>query len=316
MQYIPFPTCSETSLPLSLRYGVSESVNCTIPSVPDDLYHLLEYYVHSDVPMSCRVPTEPLTPSGLTGYADGNREQEDQQSDSSSGSDVAVLDTSGPAYTPLMFALQGTLQSSHLHLWTDMNVLAHLMSSAGHERAKKGNGYVVAGTAYSVPEFDVSVLRGKSGSGGTLSKEEEDTAISQAAREPWTAGHGTKVVRGEPLTFSLRVHWVEGGSAIGWPARKGEDTSSGGAVAAFLSKVLFFAMAASVGALVALYWERRRRAGWRGDGILGVRPQGKGSVGIVYGNGGRMNGYGGYSAASGPPAGGGYGFSSMNGKRD
>ena len=248
MQYIPFPTCSETSLPLSLRYGVTESINCTIASVPDEYYHLLEYYVHSDVPMTCRVPTEPLTSSTLAAFGEGDKDKEDEQkSDSASASDVDVLGTSGPAYTPLTFALQGTLQSSHLHLWTDMNVLAHLISSAGPKRGRK-SGYVVAGTAYSVPEFDVSVLREKT-EGQPLSEEERDVAISQAARDPWTAGHGTKVKRGEPLTFSLHVRWVEGGSAIGWPARKGEDTgSSGSAVTAFFSRILFFASAASVGA--------------------------------------------------------------------
>lgn len=322
MQYIPFPTCAETSRPLSLRYGISESVNCTIATVPDDLYHLLEYYVHSDVPMSCRVPTEPL--SSAAGLARYRTEDEDKErkSDSQPGAstDVDVLDTtSGPAYTPLTFALQGTLQTSHLHLWTDMNVLAHgIPSSAGRKRGKKGPGYMVAGTAYSVPEFDVSLFRGSSDSAGkALTRDEADVAVSRAAREPWTAGHGTKVVRGEPLTFSLHVRWVEGGSAIGWPGRTAEDADGGGAVAAFVSKALFFALAASVGALVALYWERKRRTGWRGDGILGAPPRGKGSVGIVYGNGGRMNGYGGYSAASGATAGGGgYGLGFMNGKRD
>ncbi|RMJ22542.1 hypothetical protein PHISP_06589 [Aspergillus sp. HF37] len=323
MQYIPFPTCAETSRPLALRYGISESVNCTIATIPDDLYHLLEYYVHADVPMSCRVPTEPLSSAGLAGYRIDNEDKErnsDSDSQSGASTDVDVLDTSsGPAYTPLTFALQGTLQTSHLHLWTDMNVLAHgIPSSAkGRKRGKKGSGYVVAGTAYSVPEFDVSPFRGTSGDGGkTPSREEADVAVSRAAREPWTAGHGTKVVRGEPLTFSLHVRWVEGGSAIGWP-RTAEDAEGGGAVAAFVSKALFFALAASVGALVALYLERRRRTGWRGDGILGAPPRGKGSVGIVYGDGGRMNGYGGYSAASGAVAGGGgYGLGFMNGKRD
>ncbi|RJE22446.1 hypothetical protein PHISCL_05223 [Aspergillus sclerotialis] len=301
MQYIPFPTCKETSLPLSLRYGVSESINCTIASLPDEMYHLLEYYVHSDVPMTCRVPTEPL--SSIPAAWDKRKEEDS----------VNVLESSGPSYTPLTFGLQGTLQTSHLHLWTDMNVLAHKISSSakGSKKARsKGPGYVVAGTAYSVPEFHSMKLK----KGAKLSKEEESVAVAEAAREPWTAGHGTKVIRGEPLTFTFHVRWIEGGNTIGWPARGDEGDSSSG-IAVFFSKVVFFVLAASVGAMVALYWERKRRVGWRGDGILGAPPRGKGSVGITYGNGGRINGYGGYSSASGAAVSGngvGYGL----GKRD
>ncbi|TPR09858.1 AMP-binding enzyme family protein [Aspergillus niger] len=182
LQYIPFPTCNETSQPLSLHYGVAEqTLTCTIASLPDELYHLLEYYVHSDVPMTCRVPTAPLL--------------------SSSSPDIDIIDTidaSGEqAYTPITFAIQGTLQLSHLHIWTDMNVLVHNMAST-EKKKRKDPGYVVAGTAYSVPEFD-----------------------NRGAREPWTEGHGTKVVRGEPLTFRFSVKWVEGGRGIGWPSSDG-----------------------------------------------------------------------------------------------
>ncbi|OJZ86548.1 hypothetical protein ASPFODRAFT_134846 [Aspergillus luchuensis CBS 106.47] len=184
LQYIPFPTCNETSQPLSLHYGVAEqTLTCTIASLPDELYHLLEYYVHSDVPMTCRVPTAPLL------------------SASPSSPDIDIIDddvsTGGEqAYTPITFAIQGTLQLSHLHIWTDMNVLVHNMASTEKKKnRRKDPGYVVAGTAYSVPEFD-----------------------NRGAREPWTEGHGTKVVRGEPLTFRFSVKWVEGGRGIGWPS--------------------------------------------------------------------------------------------------
>lgn len=287
MQYIPFPTCLETSGPLSLHYGISESINCTIASVPDDLYHLLEYYVHADVPMTCRMPTGPLVRIPKEHEHDEKRKDEEETG-------IAAL--KGPSYTPITFALQGTLQTSHLHLWTDMNVLAHRVGgSNGKRRAQKG--YVVAGTAYSVPEFDASVLKKTAGK----SKEEKDRAVVDAAREPWTAGHGTKVVRGQPLMFSFNVRWVDGGKAIGWPGSGGfgSEEEEGSPVAGFFSKMLFFVAAAGLGGMAALYWERKRRASWRGDGILGVPPRGKGSVGITYGNGGRMNGYGGYSASSG-----------------
>ncbi|KAF4214753.1 hypothetical protein CNMCM5878_008943 [Aspergillus fumigatiaffinis] len=316
LQYIPFPTCNETFLPLALRYGVTETINCTISSLPDELYHLLEYYVHSDVPLACRVPTAPLSPSTQAGPSPDTKKSEN--------TDLSPLDNGGPAYTPLTFALQGTLQRSHLHIWTDMNVLVHNIPSAS--KTKKSNrkskhaspGYVVAGTAYSIPEFDGPLPKQKD-----ADEDDAAVAVSEAARDPWTAGHGTKVIRGEPLTFTFHVTWVEGGKGIWWPAGGPDSAGGSSGVASFFSKLFFFVLAAGVGAVVALYWERngaRRRAGWRGDGILGAStPRGKGSVGIAYGNGGKINGYGGYSPSSTPSVvatgGGGYGYGGY-GKKD
>lgn len=298
---------------------MTETINCTISSLPDELYHLLEYYVHSDVPLACRVPTTPLAPSAQAGPSPDTKKSEN--------TDLSPLDNGGPAYTPLTFALQGTLQRSHLHIWTDMNVLVHnIPSASASSKTKKGTrkskhaspGYVVAGTAYSIPEFDGPVLKDRD-------SDEDDAAVavSEAARDPWTAGHGTKVIRGEPLTFTFHVSWIEGGKGIWWPAGGPETGEEASGVASFFSRLFFFVLAAGVGAVVALYWERngaRRRAGWRGDGILGASaPRGKGSVGIAYGNGGKINGYGGYSPSSTPSVvaagGGGYGYGGY-GKKD
>ncbi|PYI33892.1 hypothetical protein BP00DRAFT_423705 [Aspergillus indologenus CBS 114.80] len=336
LQYIPFPTCNETSLPLALHYGVSETVNCTIASLPDELYHLLEYYVHSDVPMTCRVPTAPLAQHLLN-------TPETADDGQAAGSHELEIDTDGPSYTPITFALQGTLQRSHLHIWTDMNLLAHNIAADLEDmkhKAKKGKGqaaaagYVVAGTAYSVPEFDVIVQRQMQKKHTSDEEQAASAAVAEAAKDPWTAGHGTKVIRGEPLTFSFHVSWVEGGRGIGWPS-SGLGSSGtlgggdGGEGAGFFSRLVFFVMAAGVGAVVALYWERnggsfgvRRR---RGEGILGVSSSsrgkvGNGAVGITYGNGGKMNGYGGYSSAGAGngAAGAGYGYGGYtgSGKRD
>lgn len=188
-------------------------------------------------------------------------------------------------------------------------------------------GYAVAGTAYSTPEFEAAAKK------RAIDEDEEPVAVAQAAREPWTAGRGTKVVRGAPLTFSFHVAWVEGGAGIGWPERPVSGSFldqgravQGSGVGSFFSRLFFFFMAASVGALAALYWERnggrlRGRSGWRGDGILGVPPVRGKESGVTFGNGGRIDGYGGYSsaaAANGGGAGGGSlgygGFAS--GKRD
>ena len=264
--------------------------------------------------MTCRVPTGPLAPSAPQTPEKGSGDNEKDKE-----TDISILGSGEPAYTPLTFALQGTLQRSHLHIWTDMNVLVHNIASGSRSGSAKKNkrkskksapGYVVAGTAYSIPEFDAAHLFGnqKSSSSDGEKEEKAEVAVSEAAREPWTAGHGTKVIRGEPLTFTFHVSWVEGGSGIRWPSSPSSSSDKGSStVGAFFSRLFFFILAASAGAMAALHWERRRRAGWRGDGILGVPPtsspfsssaRGNGPTGIVYGNGGRMNGYGGFSSAS------------------
>ncbi|KAJ5907471.1 hypothetical protein N7495_000153 [Penicillium taxi] len=307
MKYIPFATCNETSAPFMLHYGVSETITCTIPALTDELYHVLEFYVHADVPMTCRLPTAPLISSSNT-PPDSSDKTESREEDS-----LAALSENGPAFTPITVALQGTLQRSHLHIWTDMNMLMHNIASdaaAQQEKSKQVSGtgqpgYAVAGTAYSTPEFEAAVK------GLELDEDEEVVVVAQAAREPWHAGHGTKVVRGEPLTFSFHIAWVEGGAGIGWPVRpesesflaladaKAQSSDSG-----LFSRMIFFVMAASVGAIAALYWERKDRLkGRRGDGILGVSSPARGGMGstVAFGNGGRINGYGGYAAT--PPNG-------------
>lgn len=36
--------------------------NCTIPFISDEFFHLLEFYVHNDAPLTCRIPARPLSP--------------------------------------------------------------------------------------------------------------------------------------------------------------------------------------------------------------------------------------------------------------
>ena len=286
------------------------------------MYHLFEFYVHSDVPMTCRVPTSPLS------AAPGSQPEKGDPESSSDEAPLAALSENGPPFTPMTIALQGTLQLSHLHIWSDMNMLMHDIASdaaAQQDSAQSVQsgqpGFVVAGTAYSTPEFEAAVKNIE------LDEDEEAVAVSQAAREPWTLGHGTKVVRGEPFTFSFHVAWLEGGSGIGWPERSKTEpflggSSAGGSSWSFFSRMLLFIMAGGVGGLIALYWERngqsfRARPGWRGDGILGVPPS-RGKTGVTFGNGGRINGYGGYSsAANGAGANGNGGYGGFpTGKRD
>ncbi|CAI7645995.1 unnamed protein product [Penicillium pancosmium] len=311
LQYVPFVTCNETSRPLSIHYGVPETITCTVPALSDTLYHLLEFYVHSDVPMTCRVPTAPLTQSSAFSKDSDSSDSETNEVESNS---LSALNDNGPPFTPITIALQGTLQKSHLHIWTDMNMLMHNMAADPAAQDDTSNaqtrqpGYTVAGTAYSTPEFEAALAKIQ------LDEDDKAVALAQAAREPWTPGHGTKVVRGEPLTFSFHVAWVEGGAGIGWPDRPeeysflgpgGRIVVEGGGGSGFFASAFFFLMAASVGGLGALYWERNRgglrgRSAWKGDGILGVPPSSSRSrSGVTYGNGGRINGYGGYTASAG-----------------
>src|SRR5664279_3503531 len=34
-------------------------INCTIPMITDPFFHLLEFYIHNDAPLSCRIPSRP-----------------------------------------------------------------------------------------------------------------------------------------------------------------------------------------------------------------------------------------------------------------
>jgi hypothetical protein len=254
------------------------------------------------------------TSSGSSSNSNSKKDGEYQvvPVDSDDGSGAAA---GGLPYTPLTIALQGTLQRSHLHIWTDMNVLMHQLSTVESPRKKSAAkysstpGYVVAGAAYSLPE-----LHSKDAD-KTLSAEEEDAAIIENARNPWTAGHGTKVIRGEPLTLVFRVSWVPGADSLGWLDHR--QAQQGTTLLGVITKLIFFVMAAGIGALLASYYQkvvRRGVGGWHGDGILGRPFKGRrGSTsGVGYGNGGWSNGYGGFatsnvSVSSGVGNGGGYG---------
>ncbi|KAI5777790.1 hypothetical protein EDC01DRAFT_623613 [Geopyxis carbonaria] len=123
LQYIPFALCNETSAPLSFSYlgGEDTGLNCTIPEVSDAMYHLLEFYVHHDTPLSCRIPARPLGGEGVGG---------------------GEADT----YVPLIFALAGKLELSHLHISTALNVLLHV--------SPETPGVIDAAAAYSSSAAD------------------------------------------------------------------------------------------------------------------------------------------------------------------
>lgn len=151
-------SCKETLRPLSLHYGVSETINCTIPELSDKLYHLLEFYVHSDAPLSCRLPARPPQ-------------------------HVEVVGEEAPAqeHIPLVFALAGTLQKSHMHVSTHLNVLLH--STPKHHARRHDSGVLDSAVAYST---------------SPLGHAESGEGFSSSSR---------KLVIGNDLPLSFSVRW-------------------------------------------------------------------------------------------------------------
>ncbi|KAF3484213.1 Glucose-6-phosphate isomerase [Arthroderma uncinatum] len=307
LQYIPFSVCNETGTPLAFHYGISETITCTIDSLSDSLYHLLEYYIHSDVPLACRIPTSPLAGS-QSKFTPGKDDK------GVKGDDGGLSST---PFTPMTIALQGTLQYSHLHMWTDMNVLFHRSTTIPSKDAKPSkhriNGQVVAGSAYSFP------LTAKKNKEGKVDR------MIPVPLDPWAAGKGNKIVRGEPLTFTFKVGWVDESDVSSFSAHR---SGAWGSFISMMWRVGMFVMAGSAGAIIAIWWERtigsrRKGARWDGDGLLGSLPSstrglfgsrriGDASGGI--GSSASMNGYGGYGLNS---AGGSHGYNGFSsGKRD
>jgi hypothetical protein len=133
LSYIPFPTCNETGRPLELLFGVEKDINCTLDFIDDPFFHLLEFYVHNDAPLTCRIPTKPLPSSVL--QKEFEKGTEDKTDGQGSLSDV---------YTPMIVALTGTLQLSHLHVSSSLNVLVHAAPKS------VAPGTIAAATAYSI----------------------------------------------------------------------------------------------------------------------------------------------------------------------
>ncbi|KAB5513096.1 hypothetical protein GE09DRAFT_1163442 [Coniochaeta sp. 2T2.1] len=124
LEWSPFPVCNETGAPLEFHYGIETELNCTIPFVSDPFFHLLEFYIHHDAPMSCRLPARPVPHVEVIGEKPYEME-----------------------YIPLVFAVAGTLQLSHLHISTHMNVLLH--STPKHHVQPHDSGVLDSGIAYS-----------------------------------------------------------------------------------------------------------------------------------------------------------------------
>lgn len=292
------------------------------------------------------MPTTPLTDAGrrqkftkaedAAAAAAAGAEKDESESESSKASKGGEAAVDSPPFTPLTFALQGTLQFSHVHIWTDMNVLLHrsyaLQSPSSPKPKDPVSGQVVAGTAYSFPSLENSSSedgkkkkKNKKNKNKNKSKNKNKNMadVISVPSDPWGA-EGTKVVRGEPLQFQFNVGWIGEDNVLSvTPPRK----STWDIITGLFYKTFIFGMVGGVGAVVALWWDRTRgkRGGrWDNDGLLGRLPSsGRGLFGRKLGGGEsnvglglKVNGYGGYGISSGGGGGNnGYGgFSS--GKRD
>ncbi|OBT85607.1 hypothetical protein VE02_05164 [Pseudogymnoascus sp. 03VT05] len=246
LKYVPFATCEETGLPLDLQYGVEADINCTIASVSDSLFHLLEFYIHNDAPLSCRLPARPPATVSLAGTQPPEQE-----------------------YVPLVFALAGTLQRSHLHVSTHLNILLH--SVPKHHLHKHDSGVVDSGAAYST---------------SPLAASSKDPHLAF----PYFANSNHKLIIGDPLPLSFSVRWFP---TPALPTTNGRFEWNGMGGHVYASTVFYILVAFGAGVLVCTvyFWgivlPKRLQARARGMG--GATPLG-GGYGIN--SGGLGNGWG------------------------
>ncbi|KAK5657617.1 hypothetical protein OQA88_2689 [Cercophora sp. LCS_1] len=230
IQWIPFPTCNETGLPLQFHYGVEGEQNCTIPMISDPFFHLLEFYIHNDAPMSCRLPARP--PAHV---------------------EVIGEDLPAQEYIPLVFALAGTLQLSHMHISTHMNVLLH--STPKHHLHPHDSGVLDSGTAYST-----SPLTHMEG------------------------GATRRLVIGDPLPLSFSVRWFP---TPALPRVEGKVEWSGMGGHIYASTIFYSIVSFGAGVVItaAYFLGSVLPKRLRGRGLGGATPLG-------YGVGGVGNGWG------------------------
>ncbi|KAF1813242.1 hypothetical protein P152DRAFT_513504 [Eremomyces bilateralis CBS 781.70] len=240
LQYIPFHICKETGRPLELLYGVDTTINCTLDFISDSLFHLLEFYVHNDAPLTCRLPTRPLpslSPPSSTdkGVPDSGPHDLPPPPDSASRPNTGI-GADDPLYTPLLVALTGTLQLSHLHVSNHLNLIVHTAHGAlspstspppntNTPQRRKGakDGLITAATAYSSPPF------------------------------PHTDSSNAKLVIGDELTLRFTVRWYGGALPV--------DGASGTRVS-WAGCLYYLAVGAGFGGGVVFAWLRRgKRAG-------------------------------------------------------
>ncbi|RPA75943.1 hypothetical protein BJ508DRAFT_417846 [Ascobolus immersus RN42] len=140
LQYVPFFPCLEaTKTPFSVPFLTTSQINCTIPSLSDELFHLFEFYLHADSPLQCRVPARPKDWGERSLDVEGSEQGDD-----------------GVDWVPVVFSLVGNIELSHVHIVTDMNLLFHLTDPTLNTPT------ITSATAYSI-NADTSTVRIKIG---------------------------------------------------------------------------------------------------------------------------------------------------------
>lgn len=230
MQWIDFPICQETGKPLRFHYGVEGEVNCTIPLVTDPFYHLLEFYIHSDAPLSCRIPARPR------GHTTVINEQPPPQE-----------------YIPLIFALSGKLELSHMHISTHLNVLLHSLPK--HHLHHHDSGALDSAISYST---------------SPLGHFKDSKSV--------------KLKIGDPLPLSLSVRWFPT-PALPKTEGKVEWAGLGGHIYAstFFYSLVSFVAGALVTGMYTMGVVLPRRL--KGRSLGGATPLGYGLPGGGVGNG-------------------------------
>ncbi|KAL9019715.1 MAG: hypothetical protein Q9185_003053 [Variospora sp. 1 TL-2023] len=234
------------AIPVScLNRTMRAHTNCTIASISDEFFHLLEFYVHNDAPLTCRIPTYPLlSPSGTSTIpAAGN---------------AAAGAAAANDYIPLIFALAGTLQYSHLHINTRLNVILHTSPDLARADAD-----ILAATAYSVPSLSHT---------------------------------SAKIVIGDPLALRLDVRWYTSPALPPSTTTASQTSGLGGHV--HFSTVVYCLLSAGVGVAASLAYfrgvELPRRIKRYGKDRVGGGGGGGGERGYAFPGSGAfgMNGYG------------------------
>lgn len=246
MQYVPFPTCLETTAPLTLHYGIEGPQNCTF-LVDDSLYHLLEFYIHNDAPLTCRLPARP--PSSVKFHPDSP--------EASADLDEALK----PEYVPLIFALAGQLQLSHLHVSSKMNILLH--SVPKHHLQKHDSGIIDSGAAYSTSPL------------ASITPNPEATYHNLP-----DLVHNQKLVIGENLKLQFDVRWFPSPNL---PETNGKYEWNGMGSYVQISRLLYIMIGLGIGILGTHIWKRQQFLKAEARRMGGATPLG--GYGLSNGNG-------------------------------
>lgn len=189
---------------------------------PGLIWIFQEFYIHNDAPLTCRIPSLPLP---------------------------ATASNTPVEYTQFQMALTGALQSSHLHINPNLNVIIHttpmVLKGKGKTKTPSSDveGQILAATAYSLPP----------------------TVFSP------------KVIIGDPLPLQLSVRWYSARTLP--PSTSRLSSGLGGHV--HLSTVMYCILSFGGGVAVSLAYfrgiELPKRMRRYGAEKLGMGESGRGS---------------------------------------